>query len=912
MGARSDSLGRKNLPSRMLRKTLTLALLASLALVASGKQLADQFVERGEALGLAHHSLAGFDRVGMMGSISDWCQTGIAIGDVDGDGDPDLVVCGGLLGDHVFRNDGVLGYVDVTDQSGVQHNELSRMPALGDYDGDGDLDLFITVLAGGVGPLEGRSMLWRNNGLGVFENVTDLAGVGGHGHSLYAHWFDIDRDGLLDIYLSEFHSTKNLYYRNNGDGTFTESGKASGLNWPGSAHASAILDSDGDGGLDLFVANDWLATHLAGLGGNKGDGQLSGAPAGGNAPFSNVSVGSDLDVTRGIMGLAWGDPDYDGDLDLYKTDVGPNFLFINNGWPTSGQPWVQGQVTHGIVAGSSPWHETPGTFGINSSWAPLFFSADFDLWDDFYVTQGHVAGMNATMSFLPRNEPDNFFWGVGPGLPFVEDALGAGLYEEVDNRGLAAGDMDMDGDLDLFVTPTTGRLRYFENEIDPNGQGWLQVVPETHTSAPGGAGTIVRFTDSAGYVHTRALGADGPTASQHEMLAHFGLGTEPSVDVAVTFASGITITYPGTLPNTRITAVEPKLFELSARVLPIASEAPTGVDRLTVDLYAFDSAGTPLDATAIVLIDVVGLTPKGAVLSLGGNHFQREFDLAQTAGLYTVDLLINGWTPDVLPIARFRGGADPVGTQATVHPVAVRAGTADTFKIVVAPKDALGMTIGAGLPIQIDLPSANALGSTVDLGDGRYSREFLAPSTAGFSLAQIANGPMVLPSTVGIESAGTADGFSSEIMQFVPVPLQASSPDEIRVMLTPRDSGGRRLGPAAKVTIELFPTPPPTAQTFGLRHPAAPGSTSSTSSSGPATGSATGSGSGGGSASAGTTPTWPKVTLRKDIDSSGQEDGEFIFVLEKTPGMVDDLPTGTMLIRVDGQVVTTVPYSFAY
>lgn len=897
--------------SKLFLPSVTLLCLALTAHGAQGAKALDSYVERAANLGLNHESLAGFDKVGMMGSISDWCQTGVALGDIDGDGDPDVVVCGGLLKDHIFRNDGAAGFVDITERSGVKHNELARMPALGDYDNDGDLDLVLTVLKEGAGQTDGRCMLWRNNGQGVFEDVTDLAGIHGKGHSLFAHWYDLDRDGLLDLYLGEFHSTKNLYYRNNGDGTFTESATMAGLAWPGSAHATAILDSDGDGGLDLFIANDWLATNLAGIGNNKGDGQLSGAAAGGNAPYQDVSVGSGLNVNRGIMGLAWGDPDYDGDMDLYKTDVGSNYFFLNHGWPTSGQPWTQGQLAYGIVAGTSPWHETPGTFGVNSSWAPLFFSANFDLWDDFYVTQGHVAGMNPGMSFLPRNEPDNFFWGVGPGLPFVEDAVGAGLYDESDNRGLAAGDLDMDGDLDLLVTPTAGKLRYFVNELDRKGQGWLQVVPETHTSAPGGAGTMVRFTDSAGYVHTRAIGADGPTASQHEALAHFGLGSETSVDVDVTFASGITLSYPGTPPNTRITAVEPKLFELSSRVLPIASEAPQGVDRLTVDVYAFDATGQALDATAAVVIDSVGLTAKGPVQSLGGNHFQREFDLPPTAGLYVIDLSINGWVPEVLPIARFRSGADPAGTEAFVHPVAVRAGTADTFFVVAVPKDALGMKVGSGLPIQIDLPGATALGATADLGDGRYRREFLAPATPGVYPAQIANGAMVLPYKVSIRAAGPADASLTEVMQWVPVPLQAASPDELRVRIIPRDSGNRRLGPGAKVTIELFPTPPPQSPTFNRRHPAAPGSSSTSSSTGPATPGA-GSTAGGSPVLVGAVPNWPQVRLRADIDSSGQEDGEFVFSLQKTPGMINKLPSGTMLIRVDGQVLTTVPYSYVF
>lgn len=889
---------------------LTLVLAGWLAPSASALQLADSFVERALELGIDHQSLGGFDNIGPTKAISDWVQTGIAIGDIDGDGDPDVVLCGGLLGDTILQNNGAAGFLDVTALSGVEHNELGRMPALGDYDNDGDLDLYIAALIGGEGPTKGRSMLWRNNGVGHFEDVTDVAGVAGRGRSLFAQWYDIDRDGLLDIYVCEFDSTNNLYYRNNGDGSFTESGKNAGVNWPGSAHASAILDSDGDGGLDIFIGNDWLAAFLVGMGGNQGDGQLAGAPAASNAPYLDVTSGSGLDVHRGIMGLAWGDPDYDGDLDLYKTDVGPNFFFINHGWPSTGQPWTQGQVSYGIGAGTSPWHEFPGTFGLNSSWAPLFFSADFDLWDDFYVTQGHVAGLNPALSYLTRDEPDNFYWGVGPAMPFVEDAVGAGLYVEVDNRGLAAGDMDADGDLDLFTTATAGRTRYFENQIDPDGQGWLQVVAETHTSAPGGAGTIVRFTDSSGFVHTRALGADGPTASQHQVLAHFGLGNETSVDVDVTFPSGITQSYPGTLPNTRFVAVEPKLFELSSPVLPVQSEAPVGLDRLTVDVWAHDATGMPLDATAIVLIDIVGLNPLGPVQSLGGNHFQREFDLATLPELYRVDLMFNGWAPEVLPNVRFRGGPSPTETTSEVHPAAVRAGSSDALTIVAVPRDAFGLLIGSGLPILIELPAALPLGPTVDVGDGRYQRRFRAPVLPGNYSTQISIGGLVLPNTSTFEAGAAAAESKTELQQYVPLTLQAASPDELRVLVVPRDSNGRHLGPGAQVELEVVPSPPPGSPVLGTgRVPVAPGSVS-TSSLGGTLGGTFGGGAGGGSTSLGGTSLWPEVRLRSDVDSSGQEDGEFYFSIAKTPGMPEALPSGTLVLRVDGVFVTSVPFSF--
>jgi len=870
-------------------------LVAALA-AAAGAQ--NSFVERAEAVGIHHKSLAGMDRVGQMAAgIVDWVQTGVGIGDLDGDGDPDVVLAGGLLPNHVFRNDGGR-FTDVTSLTGMHRNELDRCVAIGDYDNDGDLDVYLGALRAGTHALEGRGRLYRNEGDFQFTDVTDLAGVASKGHSTFAQFYDVDRDGLLDLYVCEFHVTKNAFFINNGDGTFSDAGGSLAVEWPGSAHASSFLDSDGDGSLDLFVGNDWLVSSIAGLPGNYGDAQLAGSPAGVNAPFSDVSAGSGHDVTRGIMGFCWGDPDYDGDLDLYKTDVGANYLFMNHGWPSSGQAWTQGEVQYGIEAGLSPWHENPGTFGINSSWAPLFFSADFDLWDDFFVTNGHVAGMNPGMSHLPRHEPNEFYWGQGPGQPFVEDAVGAGLYDEVDDRGMAAGDMDQDGDLDLLITATKARARYFENHIDPDGQGWLQVVADSTTSGAGGIGAIVRWTDSGGHVHTRALGSDAPTASNHEVLAHFGMGNEPSADVEVTFPSGLRMVEAGVLPNSRIVVTEPLLFELSERVLPIASVAGAGIDRLTVDAHAHDVNGARLGPATSVLIEAAGLTPMGPVQHIVGNHFRRDFVLPDTPGTYPIDLMFDGWTPEVRPHARFRGGLSPSGTTVNFHPTAVRAGTSDSFELVVCPKDDLGYSLGDGFTIQLDVSGCAPLGQVVDHGDGRYSRTFQAPASPGRLVPTVSLGPATMPSAVTIDAAAGA-AVRTQIMLEHPTETQSMSQNEVRVCVIPRDAAGRRLGPGAKVELDILVAPDPS-----VRVPIAPvGQRIPVTSAGASQGGPVGGSVG----TAGSPQDREVVRLREDVDSTGQEDGEFLFIVAIDPDDPDGI-AGTLRVRVDGELVGSKPF----
>lgn len=880
--------------------TFVLPLAGAILVNAAAAAPQDAFVERALELGIVHHSLAGFDRIGgMVDGVWDYAQTGVGIGDLDGDGDPDLVLAGGLLPNTVLRNDGTT-FTDVTHLTDFRRNELDRCVALGDYDDDGDLDVYLGSLRGGHFAMEGRSRLYRNEGGFSFTDVTDLAGVAGRGHSLFAQFFDVDHDGLLDLYVGEFHVTQNAFYLNNGDGTFRDAGTDYGVDFPGSAHATSFLDSDGDGELDLFIGNDYLVGAIVGAPANFADVQLSAPPGGG--PFVNVGSGSGMDVARGIMGFAWGDPDYDGDLDLYKTDVGSNYLFLNHGWPTSGSPWTEAQHAYGIVSGHSPWPHDPSTQGINSSWAPLFFCADFDVWDDFFVTNGHVAGMTPGDSKLPRFEANDFYWGQGPSLPFVEDTAGAGLFDEIDDRGLAAGDLDGDGDLDLVVTALKSRARLYENRIDPDGQGWLQVVPVARTSAPGGIGTRVVWTDSQGLPHTRALGSDAPTASTHEVLAHFGLGNETAVTVAVTFPSGVTKTLTGVTPDQRIYVEEPLLVRLSERALPVASEAPAGVDRLVVDAFAHDATGAKLTGQPTVTIDAPGLVPLTDVTHLGGIHYRREFQLATTPGSYPVSVSFDGWTPRVSPVARFRGAASAAMSSVDLHPTAVRAGTADSFELVVVPRDDAGMAIGSGQPMLLSMPGCAPLGAVVDHGDGRYTRRFQAPTTAGVYASAVQLGGWPLATSASLDAAGVP-AQATEVMLQLPNVTQSASDNEVRLCVTPRDAAGLRLGPGAdvQVIVRTSPTDPesmPGSYTpaFGGRKPVTPAT-------------------GGGALGTGG-PTAPPVghgdslraRLRGDIDCSGQEDGEFRFAVTVDPAELGEI-TGTLAVRVDGVLVGLVPFS---
>ena len=161
------------------------------------------------------------------------------------------------------------------------------------------------------------------------------------------------------------------------------------------------------------------------------------------------------------------------------------------------------------------------------------------------------------MKFSPAYQP-NLMWrcnGPSMNFTFLNQTREFGFTQLVDDRGAAVGDLDLDGDLDILVTPTNGKLRYYENNVARLGQGWVAVKAVGNTSAPHGLGVVAKYTDSLGYPHMRIIGADGPTASQHENRAYFTIGSEPAVDLIVTFPSGIGLTFPQVAPDTEVIAI---------------------------------------------------------------------------------------------------------------------------------------------------------------------------------------------------------------------------------------------------------------------------------------------------------------------------------------------------------------------
>lgn len=878
------------------------ALLFSCALAATGWS---QFVERAAAAGLNHDFISGLDRLGNLSAMADWAQVGVAVGDIDGDGWLDVVAAGHCGPNRVFHNNGDGTFADVSALSGIESPDYDSAVALGDYDLDGDLDLWLGVMGPLEGPFPGTSRLYRNDGTGVFEEVTVVAGTRGVGHSIAGKWFDLDYDGDLDMLVSEFNGAHNQYYVNNGDGSFTESGVEKGLDSNSSTHITGIIDVDEDGYVDVLVGNDYRANNLVGIHDNGDDYHLRND---GTGTFIDVTVDSAFDhggpdgtgPGSGTMGMTFADVDYDGDLDLYKTEQDDQFLMINNGWP-AGSAWTQAQDQYGVANVVTEDPADPGTFGPTVGWGCFFFDVNRDRWEDLFKVNGHVGPQSLF------NQNNVLFVSKGPldGFTFEDQTAAYGLLDHYDDRGLAASDIDQDGDIDFIVCPPGGKLRFFENQVVTSG-GWLHVTADTRTSAPGGRGTVVRWTDSLGFPHVRQIGSDSPTASQHDDMVFFGLGPETQVDLTVEFPSGMTRLYPGVAANQRLTVVEPELIRLSKRTfrplltaqdggtLPLLGGKADGVGvarggaslpgggagggtggatrpaagalaDLVVTAFAHDAAGNPLGANASVAIEVPGLTPRSPARYLGGNAYERRFRTDAPPGIYRVQVSFDSFQPRIRPTVSIVGPLSTTKSEVVLDPPCVRAASADTFEVVFVPKDARGLLLGPGHQAAAEVVGFGGIPLTPmkDLGDGRYSVVLPAPSAVGFKFLSVWIDGTELFGIANVDASFQPLALNTLLYREDPHKKIALQRHQFKFLVTPRDLFGLRIGPEAAVQLVIAPSP-------------------------------------------GTEPAYE----RTDISPAMRRDGSIAFVVERDPSSAIGSARGAISVLVDGVPVQNLSYQF--
>ena len=433
-----------------------------------------------------------------------------------------------------------------------------------DYDNDGDLDLYVANF--------GASKLFRNDGNDSFTDVTAASGVAdpdANHRTMGVAWGDYDGDGFLDLlvvrHLIEIggklaldtpglaRASRSLaLFRNRGDGTFRNVTQllSDKLEYPspvkGAGFKPAFLDYDNDGDMDIYVVNDFGEANYPNVLW-RNDGKYST----GSVKFSDVSEQSGTDLAIFGMGLAVGDYDNDGDFDLYMTDIGEGEFLENQGDGVFVNETESTGTGRGSIAGN--WFDD-----MSVSWGTAFADLDNDGLLDLYAVAGQ---MDNDPCFNMENQPNALFVNMGDGT-FSDVSSASGADDPGTGRGVAHGDFNGDGLLDLFVVNMgtrdgePGISRLFINTSE-NGNNWLRVALRGTDSNRFGIGARVVVT-AGGARQIREMGASQSHISNSVVPAHFGLGDAETVDaIEVRWPSGKTQRLENVPVNQELTIVEP-------------------------------------------------------------------------------------------------------------------------------------------------------------------------------------------------------------------------------------------------------------------------------------------------------------------------------------------------------------------
>ncbi|PYQ08008.1 MAG: CRTAC1 family protein [Acidobacteria bacterium] len=484
--------------------------------------------------------------------------------DFDGDGWPDLLLAnsknwpgrpGPPTRPALYRNNHDGTFTDVTRGSGLDVDMYGLGVAAADYDNDGKTDVYLTGLGG--------NRLFRNLGGGKFADVTAKAGVANGGFSTSAVFFDYDKDGKLDLFVAnyvEWSIDKDLFctldgthksyctpesykgqspalYHNRGDGTFEDVTAKAGLQNPSSkALGVTLLDYDGDGWLDLFVANDTQPNKLYR---NKGNGTFAEVGMAAGVAFNEAGV------ARAGMGVDAADYDGSGRPSLIIGNFSNEMMALYHNEGT------------GLFIDEAPTSTLGQATLLSLTFACFFFDYDLDGRPDIFAGNGHVADDIATVQPKVRYaQPPHLFRNAGGGrFEVMDDKLGPAFARPMVARGAAYADFDGDGDLDLLVTTNNGPARLLRND-GGNRNHFLRVHTVGTRSNRDGIGARVTATPEGAAKRWGIVKTGSSYASQSELTLTFGLGpTARASKVEVAWPSGTVDTIPN-VPADRTIIVE--------------------------------------------------------------------------------------------------------------------------------------------------------------------------------------------------------------------------------------------------------------------------------------------------------------------------------------------------------------------
>ena len=465
--------------------------------------------------------------------------SGAAFFDYDADGDPDLYFVNGaplpgyiaeeIPTNRLYRNNGDGTFTDITQEAQVGDTSYGHGCAVGDYNNDGQLDLYVTNY--------GTNRLYHNNGDGTFTDVAEAAGVTEPRWSTSCAFADYDRDGDLDLYVvnyivfdiaenpwcglkekdlraycepDNFPAQSDTLFRNNGDGTFTDVTKSAGIyNTTGKGLGVVWGDYNNDGAPDIYVANDSTENLFYR---NNADGTFEEIGF-----MIGVALSEDGAAENG-MGTAFGDWNNDGWFDLTVTNYAQqtNTLYHND--------------ADGFFTDATATTKTAQVTYPYLGWATAFIDYDNDGYQDLFVANGHLhenlaelgqEGTYGQRNLLFRNNRDGTF-------TESSETLGAGMKLEDVSRGATFADYDLDGDIDIVVTNSNTSPRLLRND-GGNRKNWLQIRLVPTNRSANAIGARVKITTGE-LTQTREVRSGDGYLSQRDLTLHFGIGDYEHVD----------------------------------------------------------------------------------------------------------------------------------------------------------------------------------------------------------------------------------------------------------------------------------------------------------------------------------------------------------------------------------------------